>query len=85
MAATESDFADIVGDVAASQYRVDHVSTLRFSVTVTFRSRSGRSTWESHMSFDPGSDWHYSYTNPYPGGTPWSFGNEVQRRLRALD
>ncbi len=80
---TESEFADIVNDVAASWSRAERISIVGFGFTVTFRSQSGRSTWNSDMTFDQ-ETWHYTYSdNPhYPGASSWAFGDAVQKRIR---
>jgi hypothetical protein len=80
---TESEFADIVNDVASSWSRLESVSIGRFSIKATFRSKSGRSTWDSYFNFDE-ETWHYTYTNVYPGAAPWAFGDEIQRRIQAI-
>lgn len=83
---TESEFADVVNDVAASRSDVVGVSIGGFGVNVTFRSNSWKPTSESYLHFDE-QTWHYTYRdNPhYPGASAsLGFGDAVQRGIREI-
>lgn len=81
---TETEFTEIVNSVAGSMSDVVSVSIYGFHITVTFRSNSGKTEWNSFLEFDEQTG-NYSYTRPYPGAaSPWVFGNDVQSRIRGL-
>ncbi|HEV2890306.1 MAG TPA: hypothetical protein VGX28_07990 [Frankiaceae bacterium] len=80
---TESEFADIVSDVASGMWKVESASTFGYNATLEFRSNSGRSSVEAHLSFDADSGRCTSITCPYNANKPSQFADEVERRIDA--
>jgi hypothetical protein len=83
MAISQERFEEIVQAVAARCFK--QVRVTGFTIWVTVKSRSGRSTYEVYAEYDPESD-HWNLYDPYRGLTLSSFVPEVHRAMRyAID
>ena len=80
---SEQEFDAIVRDVAASVYgqAVVRFSVICFTVEATYRTRSRKGTWVADFVFNQETG-HYHLTCPYGSATPWTFGDEIGRRIR---
>lgn len=81
---TESEFESIVSSVVGDMPEVLNVIINGFKVDVTFKSNSGKQSWDSYFDFDELTG-KYTGTSPYLGASlPNQFGREISVRIKEL-
>ncbi len=81
---SKSEFDRIVYSVTRDMPEVLNVSISGFEVTVTFKSNSGKTKWNSFLNFDEMTG-KYTYTSPYLGAaSPWVCGNRISNRIKEI-
>lgn len=79
---TESEFSEIVADVAASMWKIESASAIGFTVDITFSTRSGKGSVAASLHFDDDTGRCTTIYCPYTDANqPRFFADEVERRI----
>lgn len=83
---SESEFNEIIGSVADNMREVSDYSIYGLSVEVTFKSNSGKSSWNAFFNFDKDEiEGNLRCNSPYPEASVLRvFGDNVLDRINDL-